>query len=259
VSKLLGFHFRIEYKPRTTNVVADTLSWCHTEASTEVFMLSALTFLLFNNLWQEFATEMAMRALLQEVQGGTRGNKWQRIDGLVIIDGWVYVAPNSPHAQAALGSVHDTCHEGIEKTLHCFRVDFHILSAWAAVNDYVRAYLTCQKNKVEHLHPAGLLQPLDAPVLVWVDIVMDFIKGLPCVNGKMVILMVVDHFSKYAHFITLSHPYTATFVAGAFSNDIMMLHGILNSIISDQDPMFTSNFWRELFSSAFDLQSHGHS
>jgi hypothetical protein len=58
--------------------------------------------------------------------------------------------------------------------------------------------------------------------------------------------MVVDHFSKYAHFITLGHPYTATTVARAFFSDIVHLHGMPNSIVSDRDPTFTSNL-TELF------------
>jgi hypothetical protein len=50
---------------------------------------------------------------------------------------------------------------------------------------------------------------------------MDFVEGLPRVNGKSVILTVVDRFSKYAHFITLAHPYTATSVARGFFNGIV--------------------------------------
>jgi hypothetical protein len=76
---------------------------------------------------------------------------------------------------------------------------------------------------------------------------MDFIEGFPRVNGKSVILTVVDRFSKTAHFNDLSHPYSMTTVAHAFFADIVRLHGIPSSIISDRDPTFTSNFWRELF------------
>ena len=72
---------------------------------------------------------------------------------------------------------------------------------------------------------------------------MDFIEGLPKVHGKSVILMVVDRFSKYAHFIALSHPYTAASVARAFFEGIVRLHGVPNSIVSDRDPVFTSTFW----------------
>jgi hypothetical protein len=97
---------------------------------------------------------------------------------------------------------------------------------------------------------------------------MDFVEALPKVQGKSIILSVVDRFSKYAHFIPLGHPYTAESVAQAFFSDIVRLHGIPQSIVSDRDPVFTSAFWRELMrlmgtkllmSSAFHPQTDGQS
>ena len=82
---------------------------------------------------------------------------------------------------------------------------------------------------------------------MWSDISLDFIEGLPRVNGKSVILTMVDRFSKHAHFIALSHPYTAASVAKAFFEAIVRLYGFPNSIVSDRDPMFTGNVWRDLF------------
>jgi hypothetical protein len=76
---------------------------------------------------------------------------------------------------------------------------------------------------------------------------MDFIEALPKVGGKFVLLIVVDRFSKMAHFIPLSHPYSASTVAKAFFDNIVHLHGLPCSIVSDRDPMFTSRFWEELF------------
>ncbi|KAF0934872.1 hypothetical protein E2562_028875 [Oryza meyeriana var. granulata] len=76
--------------------------------------------------------------------------------------------------------------------------------------------------KSEHLHPAGLLMPLPILTVVWADIGLDFVEALPCVNGKSVILSVVDRFSKYCHFIALGHPYTAESVAQAFFADIVL-------------------------------------
>jgi transposase InsO family protein len=81
---------------------------------------------------------------------------------------------------------------------------------------------------------------------VWADIGIDFIEALPKVQGKMVILSVVDRFNKYCHFIPLAHPYTAESVAHAFFADIVRLHGVPQSIVSDRDPVFTSAFWHEL-------------
>jgi hypothetical protein len=97
---------------------------------------------------------------------------------------------------------------------------------------------------------------------------MDFVEGFPKVGGKSVILTVVDRFSKFAHFIPLGHPYTAASVAKAFFEEIVRLHGIPCSIVSDRDMVFTSLFWTELFrlagvklllSSAFHPQTDGQS
>ena len=71
---------------------------------------------------------------------------------------------------------------------------------------------------------------------------MDFVEGFPKVGGKSVILTVVDRFSKFAHFISLGHPYTAASVAKAFFDDIVCLHDIPSSIVSDRDTVFTSSF-----------------
>jgi len=71
---------------------------------------------------------------------------------------------------------------------------------------------------------------------------MDFIEGLPMSKGYNVIMVIVDRFSKYNHYIPMAHPYTAATIAKAFMENIFKLHGIPQSIVSDQDKIFTSNF-----------------
>jgi hypothetical protein len=83
----------------------------------------------------------------------------------------------------------------------------------AIVTNFVCACATCQWSKAAHLHPTGLLQPLDVPSVVWAEVAMDFVEGFPQVNGKSMVTTVVDRFTKYVHFIALRHPYMATSVA----------------------------------------------
>jgi hypothetical protein len=118
---------------------------------------------------------------------------------------------------------------------------------------------------VEQLQPSGLLQPLEVPSAVWVEIAMDFVEGR---DSKSVMLMVVDCFSNFIHFIALGYQYMTTSMAQAFFNDIVHMHGLPSSIVSDRDPIFTNKFWLELFSligvklslsSAFHPQSDGQS
>jgi hypothetical protein len=134
--------------------------------------------------------------------------------------------------------------------LQRLRASFFRPHAARLVREYIKGCVVCQRHKTEHLHLAGLLHPLEVPSSVWADIAMDFVEGFPRVGGKSVVLTVVDRFSKYAHFITLGHPYTAVSVARTFFDNIVKLHGMPCSIVSDHDPVFTSTFWVELFSLA---------
>ncbi|GJR67732.1 retrotransposon-related protein, partial [Tanacetum coccineum] len=72
-------------------------------------------------------------------------------------------------------------------------------------------------------------------------------KGLPNSQGKTVIFVVVDRLSKYAHFMALHHPFTASIVAQVFMDNVFKLHELPHYIISERDKVFLSNFWKSLF------------
>jgi hypothetical protein len=60
--------------------------------------------------------------------------------------------------------------------------------------------LVFQQNKGETINMPGLLQPLAIPSQCWEEVSMDFITGLPKSEGNIVIMVVVDRLTKYAHF-----------------------------------------------------------
>jgi hypothetical protein len=76
---------------------------------------------------------------------------------------------------------------------------------------------------------------------------MDFMEGLPRSEGKGAIMVIVDRFMKYGHFITLAHPFIAQKVAKIFLDHIYKFHGLPATILTNRDKIFTSMFWRELF------------
>jgi hypothetical protein len=177
------------------------------------------------------------------VLDGDKGEHWQIIDGLITMCGKVYVPPDSPALPGLLAHTHGCGHEGTKKTLHRLHTDFHVPGTHALVCDFVRACTTCQHNKTDQLQPTGLPQPLSVPPMVWADIGIDFIEGLPKVNSRSVILTVVNRFSKSVDFLPMGHPYMATTVARVFFDNIVKLHGVPSSIVSDRDPAFISHFW----------------
>jgi hypothetical protein len=266
VGKLLGFDFTIEYKARAANVVADGLSRRDTLEEGTILVLSALRFDFTAHLRQAQLTDPALTAIHDEVRAGSRGAPWAVVNGMVQYAGRPYIAPASPLLQEILRVVHEEGHEGVQQTLHRLRRDFHFPNMKQVVQDFVRECVTCQRYKSEHLHPANLLLPLPVPQGVWSDIAINFIEALPRVRGTSVIFTMVDWFNKYSHFIPLAHPYSTESVAQAFFADIVRLHGVLQSIVLDRDPIFTSTFWRELMrlvgtklhmSTAFHPQSDG--
>lgn len=115
------------------------------------------------------------------------------------------------------------------------------------VTGFVLACEVCQRCKHEQVAYLGLLQPLAIPDQAWEQISMDSVEGLPKSEGRNVILVVVDRLTKFAHFISLSLPFTNQEVARTLLDSIVKIHGLPLSIVLDRDKIFTSTFWLEMF------------
>jgi hypothetical protein len=92
-----------------------------------------------------------------------------------------------------------------------------------------------------------LLQPLLIPYTPFIDISMNFLEGLPKYEGKDVIMVIVDRFNKYTHFISLNHLYLTLTIAKLFMDNLYKLYGLPVSIVSDRNPVFFSKFYKEMF------------
>lgn len=164
--------------------------------------------------------------------------------GVLFYKGRLVIPKSSPWIRKLLEEFHSTPtggHSGAVRTMFIWS------GMMKAVTRFVAECVICQKNKYETKSPAGLLNPLPIPTRVWEDISLDFITGLPRSGGVDCVLVVIDRFSKYGHFLGLRHPFTAKSVAEVFDKEVISLHGMPGSIVSDRDPIFMSSFWTELF------------
>ena len=135
------------------------------------------------------------------------------------------------------------------------------------IENFVRSCEDCQRNKAPRHKRHGLLHPLELPYAPWDSISMDFITQLPLSENCATIWVIVDRFSRMAHFIPIkSKQKTAENCALLFLKHVWKLHGLPSDIVSDRDSVFTSRFWAELMerlnmklkkSTAFRPQTNG--
>nr|GEV71166.1 protein NYNRIN-like [Tanacetum cinerariifolium] len=121
-------------------------------------------------------------------------------------------------------------HSGVQATTKRLTTYFYWKGLRKMVKEWVRNCDTCQRNKSNLSASPGLLQPLPIPERIWQDISMDFIESLPLSNGNSALLVVVDRMSKFAHFLPITHPYTASQVAQLFLDNVYKLHGLPKTI-----------------------------
>jgi len=116
------------------------------------------------------------------------------------------------------------------------------------VDRYVQNCHDCQQSWNSRHSTFGVLRPPSVPDKPRDDISMDFIMGLPECEGFDAIWVVVDGLSKMRHFIPCHTTIDALGLAELFLWEVVCLHGLPLTIVSDRAPQFASAIWQQVFS-----------
>ena len=213
-----------------------------------------------------------MIKLRVEIEGGRKPEFQIRDDGVIIRGSRMCVPEIGELKREIMEEAHSSAyamHPGSTKIYFSLREHYWWKGMKKEIADFISKCLTCQQVKAEHQKSTGKIQPLPIPVSKWEKITMDFVIGLSRTRRQHDALwVIVDRLTKSAHFLPISNDDPLDKLAQLYVEEIVRLHGVPISIVSDRDPGFTSRFCSSLhdamgtrlhFSTAFHPQTDGQS
>ena len=234
VEYLQDYTFIIRHKKGKDNVIADALS-----RQVHLLTLVRVQVTGFESLKDSYSACPNFGPIVHALELGTshEHRDYLRAKGYLLFKNRLYV-PHTSVGDQLTWECHSgglASHFGCDKTITTVEHQLYWSSLKRDVRNIVAQCRVCAFAKQVKKN-AGLYTPLPVPTRPWDDVSMDFVLGLPrTVRHQDSIMVVVDHFLKMVHFVPCSKTFDATRVAQLYFREVVRLHGLPKSIVSDRN------------------------
>ncbi|QRV81327.1 Transposon Tf2-1 polyprotein [Ceratobasidium sp. AG-Ba] len=266
--ELASFNFEIHYRPGKMSNKPDALSRRHDHEdipNPQQIMINAKRFKGFkanieidiiSMIRESLSDDESLTTLIESTKKKEdlppsirkQYDKYEWKEDLLWYEGRIVIPENKEIRLAILEMHHDNPiagHQGQARTLELISRRYYWPAMKQQVNQFVETCEICQRSKGHKQYAPQ--KPLPIPQKPWEDIAYDFIVKLPESQGMDSILVVIDCFSRQAHFIPCLESTNAEGVADLFIKEVWKLHGLAKTTVSDRGPTFNSQFLKALY------------